>query len=66
MKHLIKTYYPSLSTIVIALFAVFTGGYVYNNVPRYTDFEVILVTICTFMLIKGTLKFMSLWLNGFK
>lgn len=66
MKHIINKYYPSLSTICIAIIALILGGYAYNNVPRYTDFEIILVTICVFVLIKGTITFIKLWINEFK
>ena len=65
MKHLILKYYPSLSTCAYAILAVFVGGYAYNNVQRLTDFEVILVTICTFMGLKGWHMFIKhIWLKG--
>lgn len=57
MKHLILKYYPSLSTCVYAIFAIFVGGYAYNNVPRLTDFECLLVSISVFMILKGIIIF---------
>jgi hypothetical protein len=53
MRHLILKYYLSLSTCVYAILAVFVGGYAYNNIPRLTDFECLLVSISVFMVLKG-------------
>ena len=64
MEHFIDKYYPSLTTIIIAIISLICGAYAYNNVPRYTDFEVCLVTISVFMLIKGTIMFIKLWAKG--
>ena len=57
MKHFINKYYPSLSTICIAIIALILGGYAYNNVPRLTDFECLLVSISVFMVLKGIIIF---------
>ena len=57
MKHIINKYYPSLSTICIAIIAIILGGYAYNNVPRLTDFECLLVSISVFMILKGIIIF---------
>ena len=57
MKHIINKYYPSLYTIIIAIIALISGGYVYNNVPRLTDFECLLVSISVFMALKGIIIF---------
>lgn len=57
MKHIINKYYPSLSTICIAIIALILGGYAYNNVPRLTDFECLLVSISVFMVLKGIIIF---------
>lgn len=57
MKHIIDKYYPSLSTIVIAIIALILGGYAYNNIPRLTDFECLLVSISVFMILKGIIIF---------
>ena len=57
MKHFINKYYPSLSTICTAIVALILGGYAYNNVPRLTDFECLLVSISVFMVLKGIIIF---------
>ena len=57
MKHIINKYYPSLSNICIAIIALILGGYAYNNVPRLTDFECLLVSISVFMVLKGIIIF---------
>ena len=57
MKHIINKYYPSLSTICITIIALILGGYAYNNVPRLTDFECLLVSISVFMVLKGIIIF---------
>ena len=57
MKHFINKYYPSLSTICIAIIALILGGYAYNNVPRLTNFECLLVSISVFMVLKGIIIF---------
>lgn len=59
MKHIINKYYPSLSTICIAIIALILGGYAYNNVPRLTDFECLLVSISVFMVLKGIIIFIK-------
>ena len=64
MKHIINKYYPSLSTICIAIIALILGGYAYNNVPRLTDFECLLVSISVFMVLKGIIIFTkNIYLN---
>ena len=63
MKHIINKYYPSLSTIIIAIIALISGGYVYNNTERLTDFECLLVTISVFMVCKGWIMFTKWWIK---
>lgn len=63
MKHLILKYYPSLNTIILALFSLICGGIAYNNNSILTDFEVILIVICTFIGLKGIINFIkNIWL----
>ena len=57
MKHFINKYYPSLTTSCTAIIALILGGYAYNNVPRLTDFECLLVSISVFMVLKGIIIF---------
>lgn len=61
MEHYIDKYCPSLTTIIITIVSIILGIYTHYNVPRYTDFECLLVIICTFMLIKGIIMFIKLW-----
>ena len=64
MEHYIDKYYPSLITVIIAIISVFISGYAYNNVPRLTDFECLLLLISVFMGLKGIIMFSRLWAKG--
>lgn len=64
MEHYIDKYYPSLTTIIITLLALISGGLAYKNSLILTDFEILLVTISVFMLLKGTIMFIKLWAKG--
>jgi len=57
MKHLILKYYPSLSTSVSAILAVLAGGLCYKYNALLTDFEIIIITICAFIMLKGIITF---------
>lgn len=61
MKHFIKKYYPSLSTICIAIISLICGVCAYKYSTILTDFEILLVTISIFVLLKGTIMFIKLW-----
>lgn len=61
MKHFIDKYYPSLTTSIIAIISLILGGCAYKYSIILTDFEILLVTISIFMLLKGTIMFIKLW-----
>ena len=57
MKHLKYNITAIIINITIAIIAIILGGYAYNNVPRLTDFECLLVSISVFMILKGIIIF---------
>ena len=57
MKHLILKYYPSLSTSVSAILAVLAGGLCYKYNVLLTDFEIIIIAVCAFIMLKGIITF---------
>ena len=66
MEHFIDKYYPSLTTIIIAIISLICGAYAYKYSTILTDFEILLVTISIFMLLKGIIMFIKLWAKCIK
>lgn len=64
MEHFIDKYYPSLTTIIITIISLICGGCAYKYSIILTDFEILLVTISVFMLLKGIIIFIKLWATG--
>lgn len=64
MKHLSYYIHPFVINITIAIISMICGLIAYKNSQRFTDFEIILIIICVFMLIKGIITFMDkIWLK---
>ena len=58
MKHLSYYIHPFVLNITIAIISMICGALCYKYNQNLTDFEVILITICTFIGIKGITNFM--------
>lgn len=54
----------TITTIIIALISMILGLLVYRNNEKITDFELIIITISVFILIKGIIAFVyKVWLR---
>lgn len=64
MKHLSYYIHPFVLNITIAIISMICGLIVYKNNQIFTDFEIILIIICVFTLIKGIITFIDkVWLK---
>ena len=64
MKHLSYYIHPFVLNITIAIISMICGLIAYKNNQRFTDFEIILIIICVFTLIKGIITFIDkVWLK---
>ena len=57
MKHLKHYIHPIVFNSTIAIISIICGGLCYKYNQNLTDFEVILIAICTFTGIKGITNF---------
>lgn len=64
MKHLSYYIHPFVLNITIAIISMICGLIAYKNNQILTDFEITLIIICVFTLIKGIITFMDkIWLK---
>ena len=64
MKHTSYNIPPTLINIILAIIVIISGLVVYKNNENITDFEIILIIICVFTLIKGIITFIDkVWLK---
>ena len=64
MKHLSYYIHPFVLNITIAIISMICGLIAYKNSQILTDFEIILIIICVFTLIKGIITFIDkVWLK---
>ena len=63
MKHLNYYIEPIMLNLTIAIISMVCGCIAYHNNKILTDFEVILIVVSVFMLIKGIFNFIDkIWL----
>lgn len=63
MKHLNYYIEPIMLNLAIAIISMVCGCIAYHNNKILTNFEVIIITISVFMLIKGIFNFIDkIWL----
>ena len=58
MKQFKHYIHPIVLNSTIAIISMIGGGLCYKYNQNLTDFEIILITLCTFVGIKGTVNFM--------
>lgn len=64
MKHLKYNITAIIINITIAIISMICGLIAYKNNQIFTDFELIIITISVFMLIKGIIAFVcKVWLR---
>jgi hypothetical protein len=64
MKHLSYYIHPFVLNITIAIISMICGLIVCRNNEKITDFELIIITISVFILIKGIIAFVyKVWLR---
>ena len=64
MKQVYNYIHPIVLNSTIAIISMICGAIARFNSEILTDFEIILIIICVFMLIKGTITFINkVWLK---
>ena len=64
MKQVYNYIHPIVLNSTIAIISMICGLIAYKNNQILTDFEIILIIICVFTLIKGIIAFMDkIWLK---
>ena len=64
MKHLKHYIHPISLNCAIAILAMTCGCFVYNNNENITDFELIIIILSVFTIIKGIMIFVDrMWLR---
>lgn len=64
MNHLSHYIHPLVLNSIIAIISMICGLIVYRNNENITDFELIIITISVFILIKGIIAFVyKVWLR---
>lgn len=64
MKQVYNYIHPFVLNITIAIISMICGLIAYKNNQIFTDFEIILIIICVFTLIKGIITFIDkVWLK---